>query len=54
MSWLILFFIFSTSFIMFNIMNYFCFFSTLNMNKPFDNKNNQSMDNKNSKTNWKW
>nr|UDF83707.1 ATP synthase F0 subunit 8 [Allognosta vagans] len=47
-SWLILFIIFSITFIMFNILNYFCFFNNLPMTPQLTKTST-------SKTlNWKW
>nr|UJG45296.1 ATP synthase F0 subunit 8 [Beris vallata] len=47
-SWLTLFIIFTITFIMFNILNYFCFFNnTPQNNSPIKNNLINSM-------NWKW
>nr|AMP43823.1 ATP synthase F0 subunit 8 [Xylomya moiwana] len=46
-SWLILFLIFSVTFLMFNVMNYFSFLPP----SPLNNKKNTYLNNS---MNWKW
>nr|YP_010999245.1 ATP synthase F0 subunit 8 [Rheocricotopus emeiensis]WPM93091.1 ATP synthase F0 subunit 8 [Rheocricotopus emeiensis] len=46
-SWLTLFIVFSISFMIFNIMNYYCFFNKSNFSSKSFSKTNKTL-------NWKW
>nr|WPM93078.1 ATP synthase F0 subunit 8 [Cricotopus cf. montanus] len=54
-SWLILFFIFSAAFMLFNILNYYCFnYSNVKSNQNINNDDNNNVNNTPTKLNWKW
>nr|YP_010043663.1 ATP synthase F0 subunit 8 [Tinda javana]QPD06984.1 ATP synthase F0 subunit 8 [Tinda javana] len=46
-NWLMLFIIFSVTFIMFNVMNYYCFFNKIPQSSKSEKKTSSSL-------NWKW